>query len=312
MVLGLCANAMADPLAGEQLKFFQSPLSAAGAPNLGIYPVGASYNPATDFASRFPGQDILSTASYSTTNGNAGYVGTMAADDFSDTNPMPIGHIMWWGSYINNPNINTFGSSNGDIAPSGVQQFQISIYTNNSPPTGGPSTPATLVATETVTAGALSPSSGTFTETPVSADTGSPDGPLFQYNAELAIPLPDAVYPNVEWLSIVALTPFGSSLQWGWHDRNNGIFDPYAAPAGADGTLPPGYHFLDDAVQGGYIGGPQFTASYNSLTYSTDFDGVGSSMDLAFALYTPVPEPTSLAMLGLGAIGILLRRNKKR
>jgi len=289
-------------LPGEQLKFFQSPLNG-GPP--GVYPVGASPS-AADAPAPFPGQDVLSTASFSVSSG--GFTGTMAADDFSDFNPLPIGHIMWWGSYMNGY----------DPAASGfVQQFQISLYTDipASSTSNTPfSHPGNLIATQTVSAGALSPSSGTFTEKPLPTPPGSPDGTLYQYNAELnwrQIPFPDAVNGDVEWLSIVALaqpSPAGvSGLTWGWHDRDWGISDPYAFPPGSDGAAPP-YHFMDDAVNGNYFG-PAAVGGYAPLDYNPNVDGISGSMDLSFALYT-VPEPTTLGLLGVIAPALLMRRRR--
>jgi hypothetical protein len=295
-VAAISSYAWADPLPGEQLKFFQSPLDANAS---GIYPVGATPNPATDKPTAFyPGQDILSTASPSPASG--GYAGTMAADDFSDTNPLPIGHITWWGSYLN-----------GTTPPVGaLQQFQVSLYTNSS------GAPGALIATQTLTqtTGPLTSSSGTFTQSAPIADPGSTDGPLYQYNGELnwkQITFPDAVYPTVEWLSIVALVPdtVGTTTpeyQWGWHDRDWGIKDPFAAPG--DTTVAPfDYHFMDDAVSGFY---PPANSGYSELFYNGSSDGQFTSMDLAFALYTiPVPEPVALPLL-VGGVFLLQRRRR--
>jgi len=296
--------AWADPLAGEQLKFFQSPLDGAIAG--GIYPIGATPSTA-DAPAPFPGHDELSTASLQPTGVIAG---TMMADDFSDNNPNPIGHITWWGSYMNT----TTAPPNG-IVP----QFQVSLYTNafgqNS--AGTYSEPGQLIATQTLNlAAALAPSSGTFTESAPIPDPGSPDGPLYQYNGELnwkQSTFPDAVYPNVEWLSIVALVPNlpGTTIpefDWGWHDRDWGIFDPYAVPGD---TTPgqPGYHFMDDAVSGPYAG-PAGTGPYAPQFYIPAYDGQSGSKDLAFALYTvPVPEPMALPLLAAGMF--LLRRHRR-
>jgi hypothetical protein len=306
LVAATAPAAWADPLAGEQLKFFQSPLDGIpGAVNPGIYPIGASPNPQTDRPAPFPGHDELSTATV-LPSGVVG--GTMMADDFSDLNPANIGHVTWWGSYI--------GQSTS-LAPVQVPQFQVSLYSNtfiqNS--AGVFSAPGSLIATQTLTltTAPLVSSSGTFTESAPIADPGSPDGSLYEYNGELNwqnIKFPDAVSPTVEWLSIVALAPNipGSTLpafQWGWHDRDYGIADPYA-PAGDETPFP--YHFLDDAVSGTYAG-PGSVGGYAPQNYIPSFDGISSSKDLAFALYTvPVPEPVALPLIA-GAM-FLLRRNR--
>ncbi len=115
-----------------------------------------------------------------------------------------------------------------------------------------------------VSAGALAAGSGTFTETPVPAPATSPDGNLFQYNAELAVPFKEQAN-TVYWLKIVALDPNHASsttpgaIQWGWHDRDWGLMDNLAAgpPVPSPGEFNqapvgtgPIWHFQDDAVSG--------------------------------------------------------------
>jgi hypothetical protein len=309
--IGICSMAPGDPLPNEQLKFYQSPLDD-GPP--GVYPVGAPPLP-TDNPAPFPGQDIDSTAILTSVGGNQG---NMAADDFSDFNPADIGHVTWWGSYLDNTN------------PSGaplVQEFQISLY-SNVPSVAGTtasfSHPGTLIATQTVTqstTGTLTYSDGEFTAKPVAPGTSNVPPPagesgLIQYNAELnwqQIAFPDAFNGNIEWLSIVALVPPTTSsptLEWGWHDRDYGIADPLAGPTPEGMETPYPYHYLDDAVQGAYNNG--VAGGYSPLDYNPNFDGIGSSMDLAFALYTtPVPEPATLGILGLSFPMLLARRHRQ-
>jgi len=325
--LGIGSFAWADPLANEQLKFFQSPLNG-GPP--GVYPVGAVPQ-TTDAPAPFLGQDVLSTAT--TSDDGQTFTGTMAADDFLDTNPNPIGHITFWGSYMNNTDPGTTGA--------GVTAFSISLYSDVPATTGPagetPSHPGNLIASQVVRLGALSSSSGTFTATPVAANgTGATppgDSGLYEYNAELnwqAVTFPDADANNasgstgsnpdqVEWLSIVALAPAGTSgaggLEWGWHDRDYGIADPYAA-SGFETNSP--YHGGDDAVSGSFsaAGGNITSGSggYSSLDYNQDYDGINSSMDLAFALYTvptTVPEPASIGLVAMAVPALLARRRRR-
>jgi len=293
--LGLSSWASADPLPGEgNLKFFQSPLSGAPNAGAGVYPVGAGYNPATDFARPFFGQDMTSV--------NNTAQNTTVLDDFSDFNPNPIVHVTWWGSY-----------QGGNPGPAGAglaaQAFLITFWTNNP---SNPSTPSTLIGVDHVVPGTLSPQSSTYTETlqttpnyPVGIPGGKPgDSDLYKYNAELNIPQQDAVFPNVEWIGIQALSS-NPSLLWGWHDRDYGIFDPYANPNdGAPPVAGNNYHFMDDAVTTN--GGP-----YTPLSYNTSFDGIGTSMDMAFALYT-VPEPASICLIGLASFGLMARRPRRK
>ncbi len=308
---GIGSLAFADPLPNEELKFYQSPLNGAPPP---IYPVGATPQPG-DIVVPFQGQDILSTVFSTPSSGTA--QGNMAADDFSDNNPLPIGHITWWGSYID--------GTDPSAAPL-VQQFQISLYTDVPGAVGTANTfshPGTLIATQVVNAGPLSYSSGTFSASPLPpGSSGAPlapgDSPLVQYNAELnwlQNPFPDAFNGNVEWLSIVALEPADTAptFEWGWHDRDWGISDPLAAP-GFDTAAPP-YHGGDDAVTGSYNGNPSLVGGFVPQDYNPQYDGAESSMDLAFALYTvptSVPEPASIGLLGLTIPMLLARRRGKQ
>ncbi len=279
-VVAVATSAWADPFPWEQLKFFQSPLSGG----VGVYPVGAAYNPATDAPAPFLGQDITSTLNPT--------INSLVLDDFGDYNPGDIHHVTWWGSY-----------ENGSTALASA--FQISFYTNVP---GTVSTPGTLIARDIVNpAATLSDSSSTYTETPVITSiypSGIPGGPgdgiLYQYNAELNFEVPDAYLGNVEWIGIQAIST-DPTVVWGWHDRDYGIFDPYANPN--DGAAP-FYHYADDAVQ--------YTAagSYQPLYYDPTYDGINTSMDMAFALYTTVPEPGSLTLLAAGFF--LLRRHRPR
>jgi hypothetical protein len=122
-----------------------------------------------------------------------------------------------------------------------------------------------------------------------------------------SVPSPDAVFPTVEWIGIQALST-NSSLGWGWHDRDYGIFDPYANPN--DGAAPVAgnfYHYMDDAVTTS-----NFTL-YEPMTYTGAYDGITTSMDMAFALYAlPVPEPTSLCLIALGVFGLGARGPRRK
>jgi hypothetical protein len=317
--VGLATAAWADPLPGEQLKFYQSPLNG-GAP--GVYPVGA-VPLASDTPARFLGHDELSTATLSQTGG--GLTGTMMADDFLDTNPNPIGHITFWGSYMNGTDPGPTGT--------GIQTFDVLLFSDvpaiGTPgsPNFVPSHPGTLLASQLISAGALSPSSGTFTQKlipPNSPGAMQPgDSPLYEYNAELnwrQQPFPDAFAGNtanpdpIEWLGIVAFgstAAGGANLAWGWHDRDYGIADPLAAP-GFDSPSP--FHGGDDAVSGTYsLTSNVVTGNYVAQNYLSQYDGIGTSKDLAFALYTTpsVPEPATLSLLALAAPALLVRRRRK-
>ncbi len=119
---------------------------------------------------------------------------------------------------------------------------------------------------------ALPPGSGTFTQTAQSTVPGGPDGQIYQYNAELANPFPEQA-GTVYWLKIVALNSNSSGtapVEWGWHNRDYTIPDPYAAAPGdsivgtndADESV---NHYMDDAVTGDITYGPN-AAGLNTLT----------------------------------------------
>jgi hypothetical protein len=291
---------LGNPLPGEIPKFQQLPLGDL----------------ATNPASQFPGHDELSTANLNTAS--QGFSGTFAADDFSDNVTSPIVDVQWWGSYLPST-----------AAPGQVQHFLIS-FESDVPATSvsGFSQPGTSLSSEVVTLGALTPASGTFTETAVPSVPG-PDGPLYEYNAELANPFPEQA-GTTYWLKIVALNGPNQDIQWGWHNRDYTIPDPYAAAPG-DAILgtndvgQPVYHYLDDAVTGDVTYLPGLSSPKNlietnmsPLLYSTNpaIDGFGAtgvvppSEDLAFNLYyTTVPEPVGLPLLAMGFV--FMRRHRR-
>jgi hypothetical protein len=296
--LGVGSIASADPLPGELLKFQQLPLGDL----------------VTNPNSLFPGHDQLSTAIATSTA--PGYTGAFAADDFSDNVTSPIVDVQWWGSYL----------PNGAV-PAQVQQFLISFETNvPATSASGFSQPGRSLSAQVVTLGALAPASGTFTQTPQASVPG-PDGPLYEYNAELANPFPEQA-GTTYWLKIVALTNPSQGIQWGWHNRDYTIPDPYAAAPGdsligVNDAGQPVYHYLDDAVSGNVTYLPNVPPASGlvetniaPLFYSTNpaIDGFGAtgvvppSEDLAFNLYY-VPEPIGLPLVALGFF--LLRRNRR-
>ncbi len=297
--LGIGSFASAAPLPGEILKFQQLPLGSLVS------------NP----ASQFPGHDELSTATLNTAS--QGFSGTFAADDFSDNVTSPVVDVQWWGSYLPN-----------SAPPNQVQHFLISFETDVPAVAGGFSQPGVSLSSEVVSLGALAPGSGTFTETPQPALPG-PDGPLYEYNAELRNPFPE-VAGKIYWLKIVALTGPNDPTQWGWHNRDYTIPNLLAAPPG-DSNLgvndinQPVFHYLDDAVTGNVTYIPGVTPpglienNMSPLLYSLNpaIDGFGAngvvppSEDLAFGLYyTAVPEPVGLPIAAMSLF--LLRRNRRR
>ncbi len=318
-------SAQADPLAGQILKFNQSPMIAT--------PVAGQI---------YFGHDELSTAyGVSTTAGPPlNYQGTFMADDFADKFTTPVVHLTWWGSYLNN--------NNAAFPPQPpVQKFLIAFESDVPQVAGSFSHPGSVIQYEVVTPGTLSP--GTFTETLERGPDPVLGEALYRYNAQLALPFaqqPDTVY----WLKIAALVdvpqpvtvpPQPGTTQWGWHNRDYTINDPQASTLPnvnpgehIDGVVPgtntPIWHFQDDAVQGDLRftpGAPpaQQIVQLNMTPANYQFinsAGIGPidgpagieqhSKDLAFRLYTTIPEPASclLMAIGLGSAFGVRRRSR--
>ena len=322
--IGIGTRAWADPLPGEILKFQQLPL------NNGITP----YYPApVPGGAPYYGHDELSTATR--TNPSAPWQGTFMADDFADKFSTPVVHVRWWGSYLDD--------FRGNPTFPGVKQFLISFESdvpvgpNNPLPFSHPGTP---LLNQIVTLGPLAPGSGTFTEklvpTPLMPGM-APREALYEYNAELHLDkifpeLPDTVY----WLKIVALVDAQQDgpIQWGWHNRDWSIPNPFAStpPAvvpgegivgtvtdPAKGFTSPVWHFQDDAVSGSINVFPTAASNMPSIEqfgytperYIFPWDGPDAiqqfSKDLAFELYTVIPEPSTGVLICIGVIGASVR-----
>ena len=129
-------------------------------------------------------------------------------------------------------------------------------------------------------------------------------------------------------------------IQWGWHNRDWSIPDPFAStpasgvipgegPVGVVGPIPPlggqlpVWHFQDDAVTGHVTVTGDPTGANMPLVvqdgwapthYTFPLDGpepiVQFSKDLAFELYTRVPEPSSIMLFASGGLALIVGRRR--
>jgi hypothetical protein len=250
------ADASAHPLPGrDKVKFEQLPMLQTPIPNF------------DGTVQTYGGHDELSTAYGFPTPPNGQipiYQGKFMADDFADTLSDPVLHVKWWGSYFND-----------FVHPEmPVNRFLISFESDiPADPSNGFSRPGQPLLNQVVTkAAALTPGSGTYTETFVRGPDSILNESVYEYNAELKVPFPE-MKDTVYWLKIVALVNVPGSIQfdpyqpqlsptpvtqWGWHNRDYTIQNLYASPNVAPGEFVEGlvgagtpvWHFQDDAVQG--------------------------------------------------------------
>ncbi len=336
----LATQSQGDPLPGRDLlKFDQQPMDKTPIVDSTGVTIGI-----------YGGHDELSTA-YGFVNPNGvitDYNGPFMADDFADNLTSPVVHVKWWGSYLNN--------NNAAFPPQPpVQKFLIAFETDvPAGPAPSFSTPGQVLQADVVTAGPLSPGSGTFTEKLIRGPDPILGESLYEYNAELHLgheffEKKDTVY----WLKIAALVdvPAGINFpvnmpplgitQWGWHNRDYTIKDTLASPVPVPGEYVDGvvganniYHFQDDAVTGdlryttvpgapnfGVFQPPQNMSPTNYMGF-TDGPNTGQipgqlgidghSKDLAFSLYTVVPEPATCLLLVCGTLGLGLVQRRRR
>ena len=252
LATGFVANLNADPIFGrDQLKFSQKPMVNTTIPGPNGVPGGV-----------YHGHDELSTLYSSAPVGSTltDYSGIAMADDFADAFDSPVLHVKWWGSYLKN--------SLNPNAP--INKFLIAFESDvpaDQNPLGPFSTPGTVLSSQIVNRGMLSPGSGTFTET-LLLDLPVPGEDIYEYNAELHLgkeffQKPETVY----WLKIAALVDIDPNsttplVEWGWHNRDYTLVDPLAlavtppvAPGERDERIElgvayptPVWHFQDDSV----------------------------------------------------------------
>jgi hypothetical protein len=202
--------------------------------------------------------------------------GVIKADDWI-CNGLPITDIHWWGSYVNNDTMAITG-------------FRINIYANDEggdPLSIADDTPGMLLESWFAP---FAETNETYIGDSMATTMHDPPND-YEHVYLYGWDLPQWYYQEEGtryWLSIVAETPgvFGSAPMWGW--------DIGFEPAGVDTTnAVTGNVMADSPVAEGYA--PEWAhMSYN----------------MAFAL-TTIPEPGTIAMLGIGILGLLGIRRRK-
>jgi len=323
----LVSAAVADPIHGRDvLKFSQKPMDG-------------TVIPASGAIQQYWGHDELSTAYSATTdNGRTPYQGTFMADDFADKFNSPIVHVKWWGSYLNNFQnanipVNKFLISfESDVPATATNSFSHPGQPIlNQIVKRGPLTPGSGTFTEApISLGGPPLNEGLFeynAELHLDKSFFEKADTVYWLKIVALVDLPPGIPlppPN---------QPPTFAPRWGWHNRDYTIKDTLASTAplvvpgetqvGSIGPAPGGvpiYHFQDDAVTGNVFVNTQLTpmgevmpfveqGGFQPRRYLGLADGppliADFSKDLAFELYTVVPEPASCALIAIVLAGVV-------
>jgi len=278
------------------------------------------------------------------------YQGRFMADDFADKLNSPVVHVRWWGSYLDDliaPNMPVdkfLISFETDIPanPSDPNPFsRPGTPLLNQVVNRGPLAPSSGTFTEKVIRGP-DPILG---ESLYEYNAELHLGKEFLQQADTVYWL--KIVAMVDVPAGITFDPYNPPTpaafpvtRWGWHNRDytiqNTLASPNVAPGefieGFVGANTPVWHFQDDSVQGDIRilttgqGTPlmPFIDQQNMLPqlYLDNIDGPASSVpgthgiggfskDLAFELYTVVPEPGSCLLLMSGCIGLVLGNRRR-
>jgi hypothetical protein len=334
----LATTATADPLTGRDLlKFQQLPMINTTVLN----PNGV---PGT-----YQGHDELSTAYGFPNAANVipFYQGRFMADDFADSLSSPVVHVKWWGSYahdIINPQMPVdkfLISFESDVPATSATGFShpgqplLNQVVKRAPlaPGSGTFTEKLIRGPDPILGESLYEYNA---ELHLGKDFPEKQDTVYWLKIAAMVDVPAG-------LTFPPNQPPTFATQWGWHNRDYTVQDLLASPLVVPGENQQGplngtpvWHFQDDAVTGAVRidpNGPggllmpnvfQPVANMSPTRYLDGIDGpaggaVGAlgigafSKDLAFELYTVVPEPATCLLMSVGLAGVLsLRRRSTR
>lgn len=331
----LATGATADPLPGRDLLKFQQ------LPMINTTVIDPNGVPGT-----YQGHDELSTA-YGFPNAANNvipfYQGRFMADDFADTLSSPVVHVKWWGSYAHDfidPSmpVNKFLISFESDVPGPVPGFshpgtpllnQV-VFRNPLAPGSGTFTEKQIRGPDPILGESLYEYNA---ELHFGKDFPEQKDTVYWIKIAAMVDVPAGI-------NFPANQPPTFATQWGWHNRDYTVQDLLASPNVAPGENQQGplngtpvWHFQDDAVTGdvridpngpGGLVMPQVfqpVANMSPTHYLDGIDGPASlipgavgisafSKDLAFELYTVVPEPGTCVLLVCGCLGLAFGRRR--
>src|SRR5262245_22736301 len=336
VTLLVATSAFADPLPGRNTpKFTQKPM------------LGTTLHDAQGIPQTYYGHDELSTAYGFTTNAAippTSYDGVFMADDFADNFNSPVVHVKWWGSYLNNfinPNmpVNKFlisfesdvpGPTPGFSHP-GTPLLNQTVFRDPNNVIAGPGS-GTFTEKQIVPISPANPEAiyEYNAELHLGKDFPQKKDTVYWLKIVAMVDAPPGItFPTNQ--------PPTFATQWGWHNRDYTVNDPLASPNVTPGENNQGplfqnpdiWHFQDDAVTGsvridvsqnGTLLMPAVFQPVQLMSpthYIDGLDGPGLpgaigiaqySKDLAFELYTVVPEPTTGLLMVVGLAGFAVRR----